>query len=179
MAYAPHEREFMGKVAAPDTRHRNFGNNTNFLRPAGAQRFSSQISLCSEDPYDVSELFDLLQDGPVAPVQSGQPREKGQRMKNVAKKLYPAKMVGGARVLGSAFRHPMVTTRKMNAFMKRKSNKTGDKPIRRGSLPLERHQSVIDNFPQPIQIVNRSMTVRDRHRPEMSVGLGMSSALLD
>jgi hypothetical protein len=54
-------------------------------------------------------------------LQSSQPNVSGKgRFKKMAKRLYPAKLIGGAKVAGGAIRHPMVTTRKVNQLVRRK-----------------------------------------------------------
>jgi hypothetical protein len=60
----------------------------------------------------------------IHPDSTGIPQQKG-RFKKLAKHFYPAKMVGGARAVGGAIRHPMVATRKVNHFMHKKNPPPG------------------------------------------------------
>jgi hypothetical protein len=96
--------------------------------------------------------------------------QKKQRFKNMAKKLYPAKMVGGARVVGVAFRHPMVATRKMNGFkfMRRQSKNQG--------TPVEETSPLADWMPP----LARSATMTNLHaglREKENNGAGTSPSI--
>ena len=67
-------------------------------------------------------------------LQSSQSIASGNgRFKKMAKRLYPSKIVGGAKVVGGAFRHPMVTGRKVNQLVRRKEG-TGSRNTRRDGV---------------------------------------------
>ena len=74
-----------------------------YMQPEGSDRHSSVISFETQEE-DISS------------------KDKKGKFKKMAKKLYPRKAIGGAKVLGGAIRHPMVTTRKVNTFVRRNKN---------------------------------------------------------
>lgn len=108
-----------------------------YMQPEGSDRHSSVISLANQEG-DFSS------------------KDKKGKFKKMAKKLYPRKAIGGAKVLGGAIRHPMVTTRKVNTFVrKNKNSKLGgddgmireespEWPLTEDLPPLTRSQTVTE-----------------------------------
>lgn len=93
------------------------------------------------------------------------PTEGPGRLKKWGKKLYPAKMVAGAKVAGVAIRHPMVTSRKVNVFRGKKNS--------REAVSARASFSVTDLRADAVAGLKRSATVREtKDNGELPRGLG-------
>src|ERR1700737_883284 len=84
------------------------GTHVEFIEAEGSICRWSEISSDEEENAEMAAV-----QGP-ATQKGEQPKltRKG-KFKKMALKLYPRKMVGGAKVMGGAIRHPMVTGRKV------------------------------------------------------------------
>jgi hypothetical protein len=92
-----------------------------------------------------SDLSSLMSEDEEGPAQGG------GKFKKWGKKLYPAKMVAGAKVAGVAMRHPMVTSRKVNMFRGKKNAR--EAVSKRASI------SVTDLRAEAVAGLKRSATV--------------------
>jgi hypothetical protein len=92
-----------------------------------------------------SDLSSLMSDDEDAPTQGP------GRFKKWGKKLYPAKMVAGAKVAGGALRHPVATSRRVNMFGGKKNGK--EDVSKRASV------SVTDLSAEAVAGLKRSATV--------------------
>jgi hypothetical protein len=115
--FTERERAFINEALNSEGWKEGFtGTKVELIEPEGSDCHWSQISSDHEEDPEMTDAED-------ATGADGQPKmtRKG-KFKNMAKKLYPRKMVGGAKVMGGAIRHPMVTGRKVNKFVRRKNN---------------------------------------------------------
>ena len=139
------EKAFIKKSLTSKREDYVTGTRFQFIEPEPAERRLSMISFDLDDETEQTDHFDVPETGLQAT-----PRRPG-KFKRVAKKLYPAKVVGGAKAIGGAVRHPMVAGRKVNRFVRRKSN-NGQDP----SGPIsDRRQSLAEGLPP----MARSMTI--------------------
>lgn len=165
--YSTRERAFITDTLHSAERDQNItGTRVVYVEPEGSDQHLSLISSDDEDPEftaDATNIEPETNDG----VEHLSQRRPG-KFKKAAKKLYPAKVVGGAKAIGGAIRHPMVTTRKVNKFVRRKDNSNS---ARRNVLSPERPQSVIETMPS----LSRSLTVglANTHT-ESSPSIGLS-----
>jgi hypothetical protein len=114
MNFTSHERKFITEAFDPEDEEEGFtGTTVEYVEPEGSDCHWSQISSDHEDDPEMTDTEDAV---------PGQPKmnRKG-KFKKMAQKLYPRKMVGGAKVMGGAIRHPMMTGRKVNNFVRRKN----------------------------------------------------------
>jgi hypothetical protein len=133
--YSQRERDFIKEALNSELDPNLTGTKVTFVKPEG----EDDLSMYSKDDDDEFE-------GAGTSTETNPQRK--QRFKKMAKRLYPAKVFGGAKVVGGAFRHPMVTTRKVNRFVRRRGGRgTGATP------------SLADNLPP----LTRSATMNDLH----------------
>jgi hypothetical protein len=96
------------------------GTRVEYIEPEGSEAHLSMLSLDDEPEPEIDTNDNDNDDTPInLPI-----GPKKAKFKKMAKRLYPAKVVGGAKALGGAIRHPMVTGRKVNGFVKRKNGAT-------------------------------------------------------
>src|SRR5579871_6620644 len=101
------EKEFISDSLTSETEGTLTGTQFQYIDPQPSDRRLSLTSFDFEDAdsgdgEDNASAHEEEVDGGAVPRRPG-------NFKRAAKKLYPAKVVGGAKVLGSAIRHPMVT----------------------------------------------------------------------
>jgi hypothetical protein len=136
MQYSQHEREFINEALTSNWSPEIKGTSVHYVDDPTLETLSN----FSKDQNDSS---------------AGSAHQTGHRkrlmnMGNLAKRLYPGTIVrgtvGGAKALGGAIRHPMITNRKVNEFMKRKH---AEKHARRNGdfdnlPPLKRSATMTD-----------------------------------
>src|SRR3984885_10237577 len=132
--YSQRERDFIKEALNSELDPNLTGTKVTFVKPEG----EDDLSMYSKDDDDEFE-------GAGTSTETNPQRK--QRFKKMAKRLYPAKVFGGAKVVGGAFRHPMVTTRKVIRFVRRRGRGRGVNP------------SLADNLPP----LTRSATMNDLH----------------
>ena len=105
------EREFIKDSLTSEWDENFTGTRVVYIEPEGSDHMSM---ISNDDPTEGDNSTTAsLQNQPNAP-------GKG-KFKKIIKRLYPAKVVGGAKVFGGAIRHPMATSRKVNHFVRRKN----------------------------------------------------------
>jgi hypothetical protein len=97
----------------------------------------------------------------------------GGRFKRIAKRFYPAKVVGRAKAVGSAIRHPMVTSRKMNLFQQKKSASGQGKGKGLGLVSNRLSASVTDLAGDGFVGLKRSVTLTEGSADSAANGNGM------
>jgi hypothetical protein len=137
------EREFIKESLTSEWDQDFTGTRVVYIEPEGSDGMS-MISQDDENEQNKNGLKD------------GQSNTQGKgRFKKMAKRLYPAKVVGGAKAVGGAFRHPMVTSRKVNRFVRQNKGTTASRDeTAGGSTPV----TIYDLPP-----ITRSATMTDLH----------------
>lgn len=153
--FTQREQDFINEAFDSEEEDEGFtGTKVELIEPSGPDCHWSQISSDHEEDQDLE-----MTDAEDIPTPEGQPKttRKG-KFKKIAKKLYPRKMVGGAKVgakvMGGAIRHPMATTRKVNKFVRRKNNNTSNT---RGVGMTQFSNHTVDDLPP----LTRSATVSE------------------
>ena len=146
------EREFIKDSLTSDWEQDFTGTRVMYIEPEG----SDHMSMISRDDND-DELH------------KHQPNAPGKgKFKKMAKRLYPAKVVGSAKVIGGAIRHPMVTGRKMNPFVQ---NATGSSRNACDHQTMGRStNAALDNLPP----LTRSATMNEIHHGKEETSPGLS-----
>ena len=145
--FSHREREFIKESLTSEWDQDFTGTRVIYIEPEGSESMS-MISRDDEDEQDNSGLKD------------GQSNTQGKgRFKKMAKRLYPAKVVGGAKAVGGAFRHPMVTSRKMNRFVRRNNRTTSSRDACRDRTPAGLAPVTTYDLPP----ITRSATMTDLH----------------
>jgi hypothetical protein len=136
LQYSQHEREFMNEALTSNRSPEIKGTSVRYVDDPALETLSI-FSKDQDDSWTGSGL-------------QTRNRKRIVNMGNLAKRLYPGTIVrgavGGAKALGGAIRHPMITNRKVNEFRKRKH---AEKQARRNGD--------FDNFPP----LKRSATMTD------------------
>ena len=117
--YTRHDRNFFEESMNEEWDRNLTGTRVEYVEPEGSEAHLSMLSL-DDEPEPETEI-DANDDNTSANPHIG---PKKAKFKKMAKRLYPAKVVGGAKALGGAIRHPMVTGRKVNGFVRRKNGAT-------------------------------------------------------
>lgn len=151
--FSPYEREFIKDALTSEWDQDFTGTRVIYIEPEG----SDVMSMFSNDDEAERDTNNNSNDALKRHQQNGLRKEKFKKM---AKRLYPAKAVGGAKVVGGAFRHPMVTGRKVNQLVRRKvatgsSRDAGRPRTARAALT----SASTDNLPP----VKRSATMTEGH----------------
>src|SRR5271155_1093128 len=133
--FTQRERDFINEALNCELDPILTGTKVTYIKPEG----EDDLSMYSKDDDDEFE-------GAGTSTESNPQRK--QRFKKMAKRLYPARVFGGAKAVGGAFRHPMVATRKVNRFVRRRGGRGA------GATP-----SLADNLPP----LTRSATMNDLH----------------
>ena len=133
--FTSRERNFINESLNSKPDPNLTGTKVNYLKPEGEDDFSMYSK---DDDEEFEGAGTLTETNP----------QRKQRLKNVVRRLYPAKVFGGAKAVGGVFRHPMVTTRKVNRFVRRQGGR------RAGATSL-----LADNLPP----LTRSATTNDLH----------------
>ena len=107
--FSRRERDFINESLSIKPNPNIIGTKLTYVKPEG------------EDKHSMYSKDDDDDEAPGASIEIN-PQHK-QRFKNIVKRLYPAKVVGGAKAVSGAFRHPMATTRKVNRYMSRPGRK--------------------------------------------------------
>jgi hypothetical protein len=141
------EREFIKDSLTSEWDQDFTGTRVVYIEPEG----SDGVSMISQDDENEQNKIGLT---------DGQSNTQGKgRFKKIAKRLYPAKVVGGAKAVGGVFRHPMVTSRKVNRFVRRNNGTTASRDASRdgtagGSTPVTTYD---------LPPITRSATMTDLH----------------
>lgn len=115
------EREFIKDSLTSEWDEDFTGTRVIYIEPEGSDHMSM---ISNDDPTETNNSTTAnLQNQPNAP-------GKG-KFKKIVKRLYPSKVVGGAKVFGGAIRHPMATSRKVNHFVRRKNAASSSRDTRR------------------------------------------------
>jgi hypothetical protein len=133
--YTRRERDFINESLNSKPDPNLTGTKVTYLEPEGEDNFSMYSK---DDDEEFEGAGTSTETHP----------QRKQRFKKMAKRLYPAKVFGGAKAVGGAFRHPMATTRKMNQFMRRPRGKR-----------TKATSSLVDDLPP----LTRSATMNDLH----------------
>lgn len=113
--YTRRERNFINDALTSEWEQNLTGTKVIYVEPEGSDHLSMISKDAKEDGADVVDKVNQ---------RSLRADARKGRFKMMAKRLYPAKVVGGAKALGGAIRHPMVTSRKMNHLGRRKATNT-------------------------------------------------------
>jgi len=108
--FTSRERDFINESLNSKPDPNLTGTKVTYVKPEGEDDFSMYSK---DDDEEFEGASTSTETNP----------QRKQRFKKLAKRLYPAKVFGGAKAVGGAFRHPMVTTRKVNRFMRRQGGR--------------------------------------------------------
>jgi hypothetical protein len=111
--YTRRDRDFIEQSMNEDWDPNLTGTRVEYIEPEGSE---ANFSMSSDEHEDTTTTT-AAASAPTLPHVG----PKKAKFKKMAKRLYPAKVVGGAKALGGAIRHPMVTGRKVNGFVRRKN----------------------------------------------------------
>lgn len=161
--YSSRQRNFIQARFSPNELD-NLPNGTHivYIEPEGSDRHLSMISLDNTDGEDRSDSASTI-------------AKKG-KFKKMAQRLYPRKAIGGVKAVGGAIRHPMVTGRKVNTFVRRK-NRSNLGNNGGGTIREESPQWPIceDELPQ----LTRSQTVTELNTMADTAGEGTNPFVTD
>ena len=154
------EREFIKDSLTSEWDENFTGTRVIYIEPEGSDRMSI---ISNDDPTESNNSTTAsLQNQPNAP-------GKG-KFKKIVKRLYPSKVVGGAKAFGGAIRHPMVATRKVNHFVRRKNGESSSRDACRPATAGRPANTTIEG----LLPLTRCATMNDTHVGSHETSPGMS-----
>jgi hypothetical protein len=154
------EREFIKDSLSSEWDENFTGTRVIYIEPEGSDHMSI---ISNDDPTETNNSTTAnLQNQPYAP-------GKG-KFKKIVKRLYPSKVVGGAKVFGGAIRHPMVTSRKVNHFVRRKKGESSSRDARGPATAGRSANTTIEDLPP----LTRCATMNETHVGSHETSPGVS-----
>ena len=156
------EKEFITEALTSEWDRDLRGTRVTYVEPEDADDLTIPQDDEDEDLYGVASSKEV---GSQSSTPNG---TRKPRINKLAKRLYPAKVIGGARAIGGAIRHPMATTRKVNNFIRRRN---GDRSARNG-----KNAGLSSIATADLLLLKRSATMAEVRPREGPIGEGMKTS---